>query len=602
MKNRLHLTILIFFSPLLMAASCNLGTFVAKNTIGRIFSAEDYEQGVDEILVHRLLIAPLATLTPTPSFNSGEQIGMGDASAQTGETGGTPSAGGNGGAGGNGENGSIDDTTHSTPTPTTTGQPTTTPTLLSTASATPIPSPTLLLTQTPTALPTVTATPVEATSTSTSQPTDEPANPAPSTATPTTTATGTATTTPTPTGLPALAASVKLSDPTGEIFPSGPSGNTPITYTIQVENTSAIIAANVTVRDSLSASFTLDNTTIYGPSPTVSGNTIVWGPFDVLPNTNKKMGFKGVWPYDPPSGVRGQLEVNTAEISATWLAAPIKRSASVFILYPPDIIFIAASLTPTTVIQTDSPAFEIDVANDGSADATITTASQLVLTNNSGIQFFTTGLSAATVVPADGQPYTLTFSPASLAAVPPGTYQADLYLSWQDENGVSDGTTFTDTGNVGVLAPAVITAAATPDPSTAVMGGSAFTARFWLWNTGDVPAQFHPGTDSIEIAGSTDWVNFFAVSSFNFPCGNSILWQGSNITVPPNIITRFTPSTICGDPFIWQPDPAMANAYYAYFDVGVMTPSTPGVYTITVRATFNGGTTVTKTDFPYVVP
>ena len=84
------------------------------------------------------------------------------------------------------------------------------------------------------------------------------------------------------------------------------------------------------------------------------------------------------------------------------------------------------------------------------------------------------------------------------------------------------------------------------------------------------------------------------------------LWQGSNITIPPNMIVRYTiSSTTCGNPFEWNPDPAPnppADTNYAYFDLGGSAPVSPGVYTITVRATFNGGTTVTKTDFPYVVP
>ena len=612
MKNRLHLTILIFLSPLLVAASCNLGTFVAKNTIGRIFSAEDYERGVEDIVVHRLLITPLATLTPTPT--PGDQAESGESAGQAGRENEPEASGESGGGEGGGSSPNDDVPSTRTPTPTGTVSPSVTASATgtaspsATASATGTASPSVTVSPSATASATGTASPTLSppTATSTIPSTDEPANPAQPSATPTNTptptATATSTFTPTPTSLPALSSSLKLSDPTGEIFPNGPGGDTPITYTIRVANSSAVTAANVTVRDSLSATFTLDNTSIYGPSPTVSGNTIVWGPFDVLPNTNKEMGFKGAWPYAPPTGIRGQLQINTAEISATWLAAPILRPASVFILYPPQIYVIAATLTPTIVLQTDSPTFTVEVANDGSADTTISTASQLALVDTGNTTRFTTNLSAATAVPADGQPYTLTFSPASLAAVTPSTYRVVISLSWLDENGVTDGGIFTDTGTVGVLAPPAITAAATPDTSTALAAGSNFPARFWLWNTGDVPANFYPGVDTVEIIGSTDWVNFFAAGSYNASCGDTGLWQGSNASTPSNMIVRFTISaTTCGDPYQWQPDPT-ASATYAYFDIGSNAPVNPGTYTITVRTTFNNGTTVNQVDFPYVIP
>jgi len=488
----------------------------------------------------------------------------------------------------------------SAPSPSPPPSPTATPV---TPTASPTTSPTASLTATPSLSPSPqpTATP---TSTEVPPPTSTSLPPPPPSSTPTSTPTPTSSPTPTSTPTPTAAApdltrskkKVTLEDgrdgQSMEAFP-----NTPVTYTIYISNTGSAMATDVIVYDTLPTTFTLNNSSIYGPSGgSFSGSVIEWGPFDVAPHSHATMGFSGALDYasDPPQGQRGEWVINRAEINAPWLAAPLHREAEVLVMYPPDIQIISGGLTPTTVVQNQWVTFQVDAQNVGSAWAELNTDSYLELTDSSATVYLTTSLASPVMLPADATVHTLIFNPLHFASTPTGTLQANLYLHHMDENGVSDKEVFPGVGPVTVDGwHTFLTITSNPAPT-----GTSQVLHLGVMNTGNEPKSTHLFSDYVEMTAAKDWGSFTPIGSNNTVCGGTSLWVSDTLSLSPSTVTArwMIESPICGDPYNWaiQTPPAT-------FDVRATTPITPGVYTVTVGTSLNNGNTLTEEKFPFQV-
>lgn len=164
--------------------------------------------------------------------------------------------------------------------------------------------------------------------------------------------------------------------------------NTPITYTIVINNTSAVTATNVVITDVLPANLTFTSASDGGQ---LNGSTVTWNVPSFPANSSRTFTVNATVQAATPNNT---VLTNTAYVNGTSVATDTttvinsSSSSSSSSSTPNADLAITKTVSPTPVVRGNTVVYTVTVTNNGPANATSLVVKDTVPT---GLQFLASG-------------------------------------------------------------------------------------------------------------------------------------------------------------------------------------------------------------------